>query len=98
MNKLETKIKDNKFMLLIKNRLNYDYVDGKERFTPKLGIPQGGIDSPYLYNIYNHNLDVFVCKTLSKYLYELNKKNKIISKGKAYKPRKKMNYEIRKML
>jgi retron-type reverse transcriptase len=49
-------IADRKFLKLIRERLDYDYVEqtneGWKRYKPKLGIPQGGIDSPYLFNIY----------------------------------------------
>ena len=58
-------ISDKKFLSFIKKRLAYDYVtidqDGKKvRHQPELGIPQGGIDSPMLFNIYLLELDKFI--------------------------------------
>lgn len=52
---------DRKFINLVINRLNYEFteVDGK-RVRPDIGIPQGGIDSPYLFNIYMNELDEFI--------------------------------------
>jgi len=91
--KLQKKIKDNKFIQLIKERLNYDYIDGSTRTKPVLGIPQGGIDSPYLYNIYNHDLDLFVCRDLKGYLHSLNIKKKTVKKALPTKIRKKMIYQ-----
>jgi retron-type reverse transcriptase len=76
---LGDKIKDRKFLNLIKARLDYDYVEKTEsgksvRFRPPKGIPQGGIDSPYLFNIYMHELDKFVHTDLQAYIDSLNAK------------------------
>jgi retron-type reverse transcriptase len=51
---LGRKIKDRKFLALIHTRLDYPFWDNKEQkyITEKEGIPQGGIYSPYLWNIY----------------------------------------------
>lgn len=56
---LAKKIKDRKFLDLIKQRLDYEYFDSVQRkiVKEKLGIPQGGIDSPYLWNIYMSEFD-----------------------------------------
>lgn len=62
---LSKKIHDNKFLKLIQERLCYEYVettpDGKSiRVRPTLGIPQSGIDSPYLFNIYMNEFDEYI--------------------------------------
>lgn len=61
---MSKRIQDRKFLKLMEDRLNYEYVeivDGKEiRHTPEIGIPQGGIDSPYLFNIYMNELDEYI--------------------------------------
>ncbi len=71
---LEKKIKDRKFIRFMTSRLDYDYVDqkNKTRIRPSMGIPQGGIDSPYLFNIIFHELDKFVMGDVQTYLGELN--------------------------
>jgi retron-type reverse transcriptase len=76
---LEKKITDKKFLQLIKDRLEYVYVERKEngkpiRTQPEKGIPQGGIDSPYLFNIYMHELDKYVHKEIQDYVESINKK------------------------
>jgi hypothetical protein len=49
---LERSIDDKKFLKLIEKRLDYDYIEltptNYVRTRPGVGIPQGGIDSPYL--------------------------------------------------
>jgi retron-type reverse transcriptase len=46
---LNKRITYNKFLKLIKQRLNYNYVvKNTNFFNPQTGIPQGRIDSPYL--------------------------------------------------
>lgn len=77
---LGKKIEDKKFLLTMKERLKYTYQeqvkDKTQRVTPELGIPQGGIDSPYLFNIYMHEFDKFVENDLKQLLEKLNKGNK----------------------
>lgn len=77
---LGKKIQDKKFLKFIEERLNYDYVeiiDGKQvRTRPTLGIPQGGIDSPYLFNIYMSNLDEYIEYDLKALLETKNKEQK----------------------
>lgn len=77
---LNKRIKDKKFLKLIKDRLNYDYIEitekGVSRYRPTLGIPQGGIDSPYLLNIYLNELDDFVYGPLTQEINRLNDKLK----------------------
>lgn len=84
LNLLGKKIQDNRFMRLIKKRLDYDSVDAEnnQRAVPTLGIPQGGIDSPYLFNIYLLELDEFVQNDLQLYLKELNESDE----SKGFKP------------
>lgn len=74
---LEKKIKDRKFLKLIRNRLDYTFFDEelKEYLNEKLeeGIPQGGADSPYLWNIYMMEFDEFILEEIkNKYIKELN--------------------------
>lgn len=80
-------IDDRKFLSLIRDRLNYDYVEKETqaRVRPTLGIPQGGIDSPYLFNIYMSELDNFINTTLTSYIDSLNtnllkKETKLVNK------------------
>lgn len=81
LNILRKTIKDKKFMDLIKDRLSYSYLEletGK-RFHPSLGIPQGGIDSPYLFNIYMQEFDNFINTKIQRYLHYINtRKNRPI--------------------
>lgn len=105
-------IRDEKFIRLIRSRLNYVFeVKGTgERGMPKEGIPQGGIDSPYLWNIYMHRLDIFIHTNLQKYVDNLNKKvtdnrrifNKVYNSIRARKNKikravKKVKGELKKL-
>jgi hypothetical protein len=46
----------------------------KEHITEQEGIPQGGIDSPYLWNIYMMEFDNFVHKKTNEIFDQINKK------------------------
>jgi len=73
---LGERIKDRKYLELIKKRLNYTFLDiesGKYE-TPKEGVQQGGIDSPYLYNIYLSKFDEWLNNYLTNLMNKLNKK------------------------
>lgn len=80
VNILAKRIRDKLFLDLIRQRLQYDYVEKgpdpgtSNRVKPKLGIPQGGIDSPYLFNIYINELDEFIKTKVQRYIDALNSK------------------------
>jgi retron-type reverse transcriptase len=80
---LEKKIKDKKFIKLIKKRLQYSVFDEEKNkyIKEKEGLPQGGIDSPYLWNIYFHEFDKHIKNNLRKEIKQLNIKRR----GKQYK-------------
>lgn len=83
---LEKRIKDTSFMKLMRSRLDYIFFDAerKQYETPKDGIPQGGIDSPYLFNIYMKEFDDWILKHLNQESVKINNKlriNKHTGKG-----------------
>ena len=61
---LAEKIHDNRFLRLVRNMLTAGYLEDWIWNATLSGVPQGGIASPILSNIYLHKLDVFVEKTL----------------------------------
>lgn len=76
---IEKRVRDRKFIEMLKERLQYDFVeadkDGSRRLSePVLGIPQGGTDSPFLFNIYMYELDCFVQEELQTYIDSLNQR------------------------
>jgi group II intron reverse transcriptase/maturase len=61
---LAEKIRDNRFLRLIRNMLKAGYLEDWEYHDTLSGTPQGGVVSPILSNIYLHKLDEFVEKEL----------------------------------
>ena len=57
---LEKKIKDSRFINIIRSFLKAGYIEGFQYNTTLSGTPQGGIISPILANIYLHELDTKV--------------------------------------
>jgi hypothetical protein len=53
-------IHDNRFLRLLRNMLTAGYLEDWRWGATLSGVPQGGIASPVLSNIYLHKLDVFV--------------------------------------
>jgi group II intron reverse transcriptase/maturase len=76
-NLLEKEIKDQQFMDLYWKLARAGYVEYKY-VDSNLGVPQGGILSPLLSNIYLHEFDLFMSEYISKY----TSKKKNISKVK----------------
>jgi len=76
---LKERINDNKFLNLLKERLQYNFFDtqSKENVKPEIGVPQGGIDSPYLYNIYMKKFDEWIIEHTNNLSIEINKKTRI---------------------
>jgi group II intron reverse transcriptase/maturase len=62
MEVLERRIKDRRFLDLIRKALNAGYLSSKIWKTDIVGTPQGSIISPILANIYLHDLDVYIEK------------------------------------
>lgn len=75
---LGKQIKDKNFLNFIKSRLNYEYFDTEQKkyVKPIEGLPQGSIDSPYLWNIYMSEFDNFIINHLSEELTKTNKKTR----------------------
>src|SRR4029450_10975722 len=61
---LAEKIHDNRFLRLVRNMLTAGYLQDWTWSATLSGVPQGGIASPVLSNIYLHKLDAFVENTL----------------------------------
>jgi group II intron reverse transcriptase/maturase len=57
---LAEKIHDQRFLRLIRNMLKAGYLEDWEYRETLSGVPQGGVVSPVLSNIYLHKLDEFV--------------------------------------
>jgi len=57
---LSEKIHDNRFLRLLRNMLTAGYLEDWRWNATLSGVPQGGIASPVMSNIYLHKLDVFV--------------------------------------
>jgi group II intron reverse transcriptase/maturase len=57
---LAEKIRDNRFLRLIRNMLKAGYLEDWQYHDTLSGVPQGGVVSPVLSNIYLHKLDEFV--------------------------------------
>jgi len=76
INILSKRINDRKFLQLMEDRLDYQVYDEEKRTFIEEGkvLPQGGIDSPYLWNIYMHEFDLFVNEYMTNLLDRINKK------------------------
>jgi group II intron reverse transcriptase/maturase len=61
---LAEKIRDNRFLRLIRNMLKAGYLEDWQYRETLSGVPQGGVVSPVLSNIYLHKLDEFVEREL----------------------------------
>jgi group II intron reverse transcriptase/maturase len=61
---LAEKILDNRFLRLIRNMLKAGYLEDWQYHQTLSGVPQGGVVSPLLSNIYLHKLDEFIEREL----------------------------------
>lgn len=74
INILKKRIKDKKFIKLIEERLKLKLFDtqSKKYENTSEGIPQGGIDSPYLFNIYMMEFDKYIKNEIKIYIDNIN--------------------------
>lgn len=63
---LGERISDRKFLALIKQLHKSGIMEGNISLDTTLGIPQGGIASPILFNIYMHKFDEFVNNSIAQ--------------------------------
>ena len=83
---LEKRIKDSRFIRLIRKFLNAGYIEDWQYFKSYGGTPQGGIISPILANIYLDKLD----KYMEEYIVRFDKgKRKEVNKQYRHYQRKK---------
>jgi len=71
---LQRRITDNKFLNLIESYLKAGIMEDKGIAHSLIGVPQGGIVSPLLFNIYLFELDKYVYRELNGFLETLNVK------------------------
>lgn len=72
INILSMRIKDKNFLKLIKQGFESGiYIKGIYENTT-LGIPQGGIASPILFNIYMHKFDLYILTELQEFIDNIN--------------------------
>lgn len=74
MNILKKKISDQRFLKLIKDGLEAQIMDNGKVLHSITGVPQGGIASPILFNVYMHEFDVFITNEMSNLFNEINLK------------------------
>lgn len=81
---LEKRIKDKKFLELIQNGLYGGIMEGRPGRTsdPLTGVPQGGIASPILFNIYMAEFDEYIINSLLPSLEKINVEEKRIKTAK----------------
>ncbi|WP_408014255.1 reverse transcriptase/maturase family protein [Saccharopolyspora elongata] len=64
LSRLAEKIQDNRFLRLMRNMLKAGYLEDWVWNATLSGVPQGGVVSPVMSNIYLHRLDEFVATVL----------------------------------
>jgi group II intron reverse transcriptase/maturase len=68
---LAEKIHDGRFLRLVRNMLTAGYLEDWKWNATLSGVPQGGVVSPVLSNIYLHKLDTYVETVLEGYSFIL---------------------------
>lgn len=72
INCLKKRISDKKFLKLIENGIKQNFVFKKRKIEGIIGVPQGSIVSPTLFNIYMHEFDLKITKEISFFLKKKN--------------------------
>ena len=86
---LSKRISDTKFLNLLYQGFKAGMLQDGKLKDSILGVPQGGIASPILFNIYMHEFDEFIYNQMQEYIDQFNEKEK-----RSYKPRSKLYDKI----
>nr|YP_009370203.1 putative reverse transcriptase/maturase [Bulboplastis apyrenoidosa]ARO90692.1 putative reverse transcriptase/maturase [Bulboplastis apyrenoidosa] len=86
---IEKRIKDKKFLNFLKQLLKSGIMEQNHYVHSLTGVPQGGILSPLLFNIYMFEFDKFIYKIINKY-----STTQIAKKSSEYES---LRYKIRKL-
>lgn len=85
---ISLKIQDKKFLNFLRKRLDYEFLDTEKNKYVRVeeGLPQGGIDSPYMWNIYMSVFDEFIISEMDMLISFYNNKvrGSIIANKKKY--------------
>lgn len=92
---LRKKITDKKFLALIKKFLKAGVMERGEYRHSLLGVPQGGIVSPILFNIYMMELDHFIMETFKEWETENEKHPSTPNKDPYFQ---RVAYQTRKLV
>jgi group II intron reverse transcriptase/maturase len=82
LNIISRRIKDRKFLNLLNRFLHAGIMDEGKYTHSIIGVPQGGVLSPLLFNIYMFEFDKFMAKLINS--YPLLKRNVAKNKSKTY--------------
>jgi len=96
LNILKKKITDVKFLKLIKDGLEAGVIEDGKLIHSLTGVPQGGIASPILFNIYMHEFDTAITQMLDKHLKEINDREQRQEKEAESKAHKEISAEVTK--
>jgi len=83
-NILSKRINDQRFIKLLSQGFKAGILDQGHYEDTLLGVPQGGLASPILFNIYMQEYDEYIQTTLNEKLNQIN-----IEQNRTYKPRNK---------
>jgi len=87
-NIIKRRIRDNKLLKLIYSSFKAGIIEERTYIDTNLGVPQGGICSPILFNIYMHEFDIFITDNLPKIIESEDPnshKNQTIRENSEYK-------------
>jgi retron-type reverse transcriptase len=94
---LQKRIKDKRFLNLIRNMLKSGIMDDKRYEHSLNGTPQGGIVSPLLFNIYMFELDKYIYEEFIIPVLNQNKKKQKINKSRSLEYNQ-IKYNVEKAL
>lgn len=82
---LEKRISDKKFLKFLNQSFKSGILDQGNKIDNISGVPQGGIASPILFNIYMHEFDMYIKNELKTKIDEYNKNQSRIKKPRNKK-------------